>query len=83
MDRVSMVLDIKSIEKGDKRVVCQSELRSCVKREVGWTLIPHPILPPSLVSHTASVDAVKHHGRRKQRFGAPELCEQGGGPGLS
>ena len=44
------VLDAKSIEKGDKRVVCQSELRSCVKREVGWALIPVPFFPPSLAS---------------------------------
>ena len=54
-----------------------------MKREVGWALVPYPILPPSLVSHTGSVDAVKYHGRRKQRYGAWELCEQGDGPGLS
>ena len=28
-----------------------------------WALIPYPILPPSLISHTVSV-AVKHHKRR-------------------
>ena len=34
------------------------QFRSCVNREVG--LIPYPILPPSLISRTVSVD-VKHH----------------------
>ena len=43
-------------------------------------LILHPIIPPSLVSHAISVDAV-HHEKNKVR--APDLCEEGSGPGLS
>ena len=32
-----------------------------------WALrIPYPILPPSLINHTVSVD-VKHHDRRRRR----------------
>ena len=30
-----------------------------------WTLIPYPILPPSLISHTVSVD-IKHHERSEE-----------------
>ena len=30
-----------------------------------------------------SVDAVKHHEKRKRRFRVQELCEQGGGPRLA
>ena len=41
-----------------------------------YSLIPHPILPPSLKSLTVSVN-VKHHERRHR---TRELCEQGGGP---
>ena len=45
-----------------------------MKREVAWILIPCPILHPSLISHTGSVDAVI----------VQELCEsRGGRPGLS
>ena len=36
------------------------DLRSCVNSEMG--LGSHPILPPSIISHTVSVD-VKHHVR--------------------
>ena len=48
------------------RKVSVSELRSCVNGEVGWAraLIPHPILPPFLISHTVNVN-VKHHQRKK------------------
>ena len=38
--------------------VSVSELRSCVKREVGAALIPCPILPTSLISRTVSVDVM-------------------------
>ena len=30
-----------------------------------WTLIPYPILPPSLISHTVSVD-IKHRERSEE-----------------
>ena len=52
-----------------------------------WALISCPILPPSLINHTVSVD-VKHHERMKyeekaRRSRAQELCEsRGGRPGL-
>ena len=48
------------------RVVSVSDSRSCVNVEVGWAraLIPHPILPPFLISHTVNVN-VKHHERKK------------------
>ena len=44
-----------------------------MNREVGLALIPYPILTPSLISHTVSVDIRSHR--------AQDLCEQGGGPG--
>ena len=43
-----------------------------------WALIPYPILPPSLISHTVSVD-VKHYERRCKTVGAQELRESRGG----
>ena len=42
------------------------ELRSCVKREVGLSLIPRTIPTPSLTNPTVSVD-VKYHDRRSAR----------------
>ena len=47
-----------------------SELRNCVNREVAWTLNPYPILPPSLINHTVSVD-VKHYERH---IGSRRIC---------
>ena len=35
-----------------------------------WALIAYAILPPSLISHTASMDA-KHHERRRKK---EDLC---------
>ena len=60
------------------------ELRSCVKREVGLSLIPRPIPTPSLTNPTVSVD-VKYHDRRsaRSRTELEELCEQGRGSDLS
>ena len=44
-----------------------------------WDLIAYPILPPSVIGPTVSVD-VKHHGRKtKACHRAQERCEQGGG----
>ena len=45
-----------------------------MNREVTWDLIPCPILPPSLISHTVSMDVVKHHGRRKKLQLANQLA---------
>ena len=53
-----------------------------MKREVGLgsrVINSYPIPPPSLISHAGSVD-VKHHERRHR---VQELCEEGGGAGLS
>ena len=84
MDRVSMVLDIKSIEKGDKRVVCQSELRICVKREVGWALMPVPFSPPPHSSLSIWLRFLRTQStmkRKRMSIRAQELCEEGGGLG--
>ena len=35
-----------------------------MNREAGLGLVPYPVLSPSLLSHSVSVD-VKHHERRK------------------
>ena len=52
-----------------------------MNKEVG--LDSHPLFPPSLISLIASV-AVKDRERRRRKLArAQELCEQGGGPGLS
>ena len=40
-----------------------TKLRSWVNKEVLGSFIPYPILPPSLINHTVSVD-VKHHERK-------------------
>ncbi len=45
-----------------------------MNREVTWDLIPCPILPPSLISHTVSMDVVKHRGRRKKLQLANQLA---------
>ena len=42
-----------------------SEFRSCVNRDVG--LIPYPILPPSQISHTVSVDVKHREGKRRNQ----------------
>ena len=63
-----------------------SEFRSCVKREVGLGSHSLSHLSPSPIIHTVSVD-VKHRERQEERSWktcrVQELCEQGGGPGLS
>ena len=51
-----------------------------MNREVGLGSHSLSHFPPSLISLTVSVD-VKHNERRLCR--AHELCEQGGGPGIS
>ena len=51
----------------------KTELRSCVNREVAWTLIPYPVLLPSLKSHTVSVD-VNHHETRRRNHQSYNNC---------
>ena len=40
---------------------------------------PYPILPPSLISHTVSVD-IKHHGRRRRRSDLSHLANSPDSP---
>ena len=51
----------------------KTEPRSCVNREVAWTLIPYPVLLPSLKSPTVSVD-VKHHETRRRNHQSYNNC---------